>query len=105
MDVSDTTDRLAWGWLAVLHNLVPTRWILPTEAALRFRIPTWKLRYWSDQGIITCIHRGPGNHRRYLASELELVRRITGNYPTLLALKWHIDVALKVGFSTELRRK
>ena len=105
MDIMDTTERLAWGWLAVLHNLTSTRWIIPTKAVLRYRIPSRKLRYWSDHGVISCIHRGPGRHRRYLAAELDLVRRITGNHPTLLALKWHIDVAISVGLNTEPRSK
>jgi hypothetical protein len=105
MDVKDTTDRLAWGWLAVLHNITEMRWIHPTEAARCSGIPSWKLRYWSDQGGISCSHQGRGHHRRYLAAELDVVRRITGNYPTLLALKWHIAVAISIGFSTESRRK
>lgn len=105
MDVRDTTDRLAWGWVAALHNVTDMQWLPPSRAARHSGIPAWKLRSWSDQGVISCIHQGRGHHRRYLAAELELVRRITDDHPTLLTLKWHIAVAITIGFSTEPRRK
>jgi hypothetical protein len=103
-DVEDTTDRLSWGWLATLHNITDMNWMVPAAAANFLHVSTAKLRYWADQGVITCIQHERGSHRRYLASELKLIRRITGNYPTLLALKRHIAMAVEVGFSTEPRQ-
>ena len=95
INVEDTTDRLAWGWIAIIHNLTAIRWMRPTEAARYLDVPTWKLRYWADQGVITCINNERGHHRRYLAPELETIRYLMGKYPTLLGLKWYVADAVK----------
>src|SRR5262245_53260659 len=96
-DVGDTAERLAWGWRATLHNITDMEWMFPTEAASFLHIRTARLRYWADQGVITCIHDGRGLRRRYLLPELKLVRQIAGSNPTLLDLKRHIDSAVKPG--------
>ncbi len=55
--------------------------MVPSDAARYLGVPTWKLRYWADHGVITCVNNDPGHHRRYLAQELETVRYLTGKYP------------------------
>jgi hypothetical protein len=95
-DVGHTVERLAWGWLAVLHGIEWGPWLRPTKAAGLAGISTSTLRRWADRGVITCLHNGPRRERRYLAEELALVRDVVGHdyTPQLRTLVEHIEELL-----------
>lgn len=48
-------------------------WLQASMAAARYRIPAATLRRWGHAGLISCLHAGPGTHRRYVAEELDAI--------------------------------
>ncbi|WP_067795394.1 MerR family transcriptional regulator [Actinomadura formosensis] len=97
IDVQDTTERLAWGWIAALHGLEEGPWLTPTIAAGLLDLPASRLRSWADKGVITCLRpEEKGRHRRYFGPELVRVLQIHADrYPPMLrTLREHIDQLL-----------
>lgn len=90
---ADHTYPLSWGWFAIAHNIDGGHWLYPGEAAQLVGIPGTTLHYWADAGVISRIQFNPGERRRYLQEELEVVAKViadAGVRPTLWFLKQHI---------------
>lgn len=74
---ADTTAPMSWGWIAVAYGLEYGVWLHPGEAAVAARTDTASLRRWALLGYVTCIHWAPGQHRRYLQDEMEIIALYT----------------------------
>lgn len=91
LDTRDTTERMSWGWIAMIHGLSEGPWMNPTVASRLVGVPSSTLRRWAERGVITRLRPSGSKHCRYFGPELVHVLQITANAPTLRALNRYIE--------------
>ena len=102
--LKDTTDRISWGWTALLYDVDLSQWIKVDEASQFAGLSPAALKRWAARGVLSQLVSRNGRGRFYLRSELEVIWCVTHNTisqngaPSLRVIKAHIEDVTRNGF-------
>ncbi|TYK51234.1 hypothetical protein [Actinomadura decatromicini] len=102
--INDTTDRISWGWIAVLYGVQTSNWLRTHEASRLTGLSPSTLVRWAERGAISQIAGARRKDNAYLHPELEVIRCVTHKMterdgpPNLRLVKAHIEDVVYNGF-------
>ncbi|WUI02880.1 hypothetical protein OHR68_14085 [Spirillospora sp. NBC_00431] len=102
--LQDTTDRISWGWTALLYDIDHSQWVPSQEASKFSGLSPTALKRWAGRGVLSQVTSRKGRGRFYLRSELDVIWCITHNTtsqdgaPSLRVIRAHIEDVIYNGF-------
>lgn len=102
--IHDTTDRISWGWIAVIYGVWASTWVHTDEASELTGMSPAALKRWARRGVLSQLVSRKGRGRFYLRSELEVIWCLTHSTtsqdgaPSLRVIKAHIEDVMYNGF-------
>lgn len=102
--LKDTTNRISWGWTALLYDVDLSQWIKASDASEFAALSPAALKRWAERGVLSQLVSRKGRGRFYLRSELEVIWCVTHNTtsqdgaPSLRVIKAHIEDVTLNGF-------